>query len=182
MYRSIEKARYDAVYTAFMSMDASLPSDMVLEVAFTEANKPSIIAQIEAVAAATGRDVMLVGSKVAISKLQSTINYNMWSGNMKDEKNNNGVLGMWEGYECLALSRVNATGTRTEISDNTKVMIIPVDPEFKPIKRVNEGDVQYYESGMDGMKKDMTVDGEIHYAEGIGVVVNQLFGVLKIDE
>ena len=50
----------------------------------------------------------------------------------------------------------------------------------KPIKLINEGDVNYYESGMDGMKKDMTSDAEIAYQEGIGTVINQLFGVIKI--
>ena len=38
----------------------------------------------------------------------------------------------------------------------------------------------YYETGMDGLKKDMTVDAEIAYQEGIGVVINELFGEIKI--
>ena len=63
--------------------------------------------------------------------------------------------------------------------DQKKVFILPVDPEFKPIKRVNEGDVMYYETGMDGLKKDMTVDAEVVYQEGIGVVINELFGEIK---
>ena len=180
IYASIEKYRYDALYTTFLSMDESLPTDMILETALSESTKDSIIEKIEAVKAATGKDVMLVGTKVAIQKLQATVGYNMWSSSMKDERNQNGVLGNWEGYECLALPRVNATGTRTEITDNTKIFIVPVDPEFKPIVRVNEGDVMYTESGMDGSKKDMTMDVEVCYKEGIGVVINQLFGLVKI--
>ena len=58
-------------------------------------------------------------------------------------------------------------------------MYSPIDPEFKPIKRVNEGDVMYYETGMDGLKKDMTVDAEVVYQEGIGIVINELFGEIK---
>lgn len=163
-----------------MSMDASLPTDMILETAVSESTKDSIIAKIEAVKAATGKEVILVGTKIAMQKLQSTVNYNMWSNEMKNERNQNGVLGNWEGYECLALPRVNATGTRTEITDNTKILIVPVDPDFKPIVRVNEGDVMYTESGMDGSKKDMTIDVEVSYKEGIGVVIDQLFGEIKI--
>ena len=181
MYTSIEKYRYDAMYVAFMSIDESLPTDMILETAVTENTKDSIIEKIEMVKSVTGKDVVLVGTKIAMQKLQGTINYNMWSNDMKNERNQNGVLGNWEGYECIALPRVNATGTRTEITDNTKIMIVPVDPEFKPIVRVNEGDVMYTESGMDGSKKDMTMDVEIAYKEGIGVIINQLFGMIKIE-
>lgn len=183
MYKSIEENRYAALYTAFMSMDASLPTDMVNSTALTEQTKDTILAQIDAVAAVTGKDVILVGARPAIQKLQNTVNYNMFSDAMKDERNKNGILGNWEGYECLALARVNKAGTRDNAfsaDDQKKIFILPVDPEFKPIKRVNEGDVMYYETGMDGLKKDMTVDAEVVYKEGVGVVIDELFGVIKI--
>lgn len=183
MYRSIEQYRYAALYTAFMSMDQSLPTDMKLETAISEATKDAIVDHIEAVKAATGRDVILVGARTAIQKLQNIIPYAMFSSNMKDEKNNNGLLGVWEGYECLALDRVNKAGTREDVfsaDDKKKIFIMPVDPDNKPIKRVNEGDVMYFETGMDGLKKDMTIDAEIAYQEGIAVVINELFGEIKI--
>ena len=182
MYKSIEENRYAALYTAFMSMDASLPTDMKLETTAAESSKDSIIAKIEAVSAATGKDVILVGARPAIQKLQNTVTYNMFSNAMKDERNKNGILGNWEGYECLPLARVNKAGTRESVfsaDDQKKVFILPIDPEFKPIKRVNEGDVMYYETGMDGLKKDMTVDAEVVYQEGIGIVINELFGEIK---
>lgn len=179
MYRSIEDYRYNALYTAFMAMDKNLPGEMKLETAISGATKDAILDQIEAVKAATGREVILIGTRTAISKLQSTVDYNMFSDAMKNERNNNGMLGIWEGYECVALSRVNKTGTLESVfsaDDNKKIFIMPIDPENKPIKRVNAGDVMYIESGMDGTKKDMTADIDIRYQEGIGVVINQLFG------
>ena len=183
MYTAIEQYRYAALNTAFMSMDASLPTDMVLDTAVSEATKSAIIDHIEKVVAATGKNVMLVGARSAIQKLQSTINYNLFSDDMKNERFQNGILGPWEGYECLALNRVNIPGTRDSVftaEDLKKIYILPIDPEFKPIKRVNEGDVAYYETGMDGLKKDMTIDAEIVYKEGIGVVIDELFGEIKI--
>lgn len=178
MYRSIEQHRYAALYTVFMSADKHLPADMKLETAISETTKDAIVDKIEAVKAATGKDVILVGTRTAIQRLQSTVTYNMFSDAMKDERNKNGILGNWEGYECLALSRVNKAGTRDSVfteEDNKKIFIIPVDGE-KFIKRVNEGDVIYTESGMDGTKKDMTADVEIVYKEGLGIVINELFG------
>lgn len=178
MYRSIEDYRYSALYTVFMSADQSLPTDMKLETAISEGTKGAIVEQIEAVKAVTGKDVVLVGTRTAIQRLQSTVNYNMFSDAMKDERNNNGILGNWEGYECLALSRINKTGTRDSIfteEDNKKIFIMPVGGE-KFIKRVNEGDVIYTEAGMDGSVMDMTATVDIRYKEGIAIVINELFG------
>lgn len=178
MYKSIEEYRYSALYTAFMSADKHLPADMKLQTAISETTKDVIIEKIEAVKAATGKDVILVGPRPAIQRLQSTINYNMFSDAMKDERNANGVLGNWEGYECLALSRVNKAGTRDSVfsaDDNKKIFIMPIGGEGF-IKRVNEGDVMYTENGMDGTTKDMTGTVDIRYKEGIGIVINELFG------
>ena len=185
MYKSIEEYRYGGLYTAFMTMDESLPTDMILETPLSEQTKNAIVEHVESVKAATGRDVILVGTRVAIQNLQNTVNYNMFSDDMKNEKYQKGILGNWEGYECLALDRVNKAGTRESVftaEDNKKIFIMPVDPDNKPIKRVNEGDVIYSETGMDGLKKDMTVDAELAYQEGIGVVINELFGEIKIGQ
>ena len=183
MYQSIEQYRYSALYTAFMSADQSLPTDMTLETAVSESTKDAIIDHIEAVKAATGKDVILIGTRTAIQKLQSTVSYNMFSNDMKNERNRNGILAMWEGYECLALSRVNKAGTRDSVftdEDNKKIYIMPIGGE-PFIKRVNEGDVMYTEAGMDGSALDMTATADIRYKEGIGVVINDLFGEIKIN-
>lgn len=180
MYRSIAQHRYSALYTAFMSMDSFLPSDMILETAITDQTKDAIIDQIEAVKAVTGKNVILVGTRVAIQKLQNTVAYALWSGEMKQERHLNGILGIWEGYDCLALDRVNQAGTRTSVftaNDNKKIFILPVDPDFKPIIRVNEGELEYLERGFDGtFTQDRTVEASIWYKEGVGVVINELFG------
>lgn len=182
MYRSIDKFRQDAIYAAFMRAEESLPTDLVVDTAISEATIDVVVDLAEEIKAATGKDVAFVGTKVALQKLARTVNYALWSDDMKNELHKTGELGMWEGYDLVTVPRVNELNTRKEITDNTKILIIPVDPEFKPIKIVNEGDVAYYESGMDGMKKDMTVDAEIAYIEGIAVVINQLYGVINITE
>ena len=102
---------------------------------------------------------------------------------MKNEKYETGKLGKWEGYDLMYIPRVNELNTRTDaFTDEQKnlIMILPVDPEFKPIKRVNEGDVAFYEDGMDGSKKNMLVSAEIAYKEGIAVVINQLYGTIDV--
>ena len=181
MYRSIEKYRFSALYSAVMSLDSFLPADMKADLPFTEAGKDSIIEHIEKVRAVTGKDVMLVGTRVAMQKLQNTINYNMWSDQMKQTRFENGLLGTWEGYEALALHRINAEGTRDSIftaNDNKKIYVLPIDPDFKPIKRINSGDLEYFERGTDGSMQDRTMEAEIWYHEGIGIIVDELYGVI----
>lgn len=181
MYKSIESYRKSALYTAFMSLDSYLPSDLKTGIAISAATKGDVIDMIEAVRAASGKDVMLVGTRIAMQKLQDTVPYALFSNEMKNERYQNGMLGMWEGYQCVALERVNKEGTRDSIftpADNKKIYIIPVDSDFKPIKRVNEGDVQYFERGMSGDMQDRTAEAEIWYFEGIGIVIDQAFGLI----
>ena len=181
MYDSIDKYRKDAIYAAFMSAEEVLPTDLVVDVTLsTENAKDDIIAIAEEVKSVTGKDVAFVGTKAALSRLSKLVPYGLWSDDMKNELHKNGQLGEFEGYTLINIPRVNELNSRTEITDNTKILIVPVDPEFKPIKLVNEGDVAFYEAGMLGEKKDMTIDAEIAYKEGIAVVINQLYGVINL--
>lgn len=179
MYKSIEQYRYAALYTAFMSADQSLPSDMLFNITPAAATRDAIVDAIESVKAATGKNVILVGTNVAIHTLQSTVPYAGYSNEMKNESNQKGILSMWEGYTCLGLDRVNVAGTRTSVftpADNRKIFIMPVGGD-KPIKRVNEGEVTYWERGENGYQfQDRTLEAQIEYAEGIGVVISDLFG------
>lgn len=182
MYKSIDNYRNAAVLDAFYRLHDVLPTDLKLTVQLSESTIADIVECAEAVATASGYDVTLVGSKVALNKLAKTVSYDVWSEKMKDEQNQNGCLGHWEGFTLMPLPRVHIPGGFTSAIDNNAIYIIPNDPEFKPIKRVTEGDVMFYESGMDGMKKDMTIDAEIAYKEGIGIVINQAYGYIEIEQ
>lgn len=186
-YRSIDQNRYAALFKAFMSMDKNLGevSGLTGTIAVSTATIPDMVEVVEAVKAATGRDVILVGTRPAIQKLQSTVSYNMYSSEMKNEQNQRGVLANWEGYECLALDRVNEINSTQSVFDdaaNSKIYVLPVDPDFKPIKHVISGDMEYVEAGMDGTTFDQTATIDIRYEEGIGVVINQLFGMITLGQ
>ena len=180
MYESVIAHRRAGLYAAFMAIDQSLPSDMILQTAISAATVPNIIDQIELVRSVTGKDVLLVGSKVAITKLQNTVSYDLYSDDMKNERYATGQLGKWEGYDVFAIPRVNEIGTRTSVLDNTKIYIMPIDPDFKPIKLVVSGDMEFHEDTDTFARKDRTVEAAIYYEEGVGVVMNELFGEIKI--
>lgn len=179
MYDSIENYRYSALYTAFMSLDQSLPTDLIFNITPAEATRDSIVEAIEAVKATTGKDVVLVGSNVAIHKLQSSVPVSLYSNEMKNERHQKGQLSIWEGYECIGLDRVNVAGTRTNVfsaADNRKIFIMPVGGS-KPIKRVNSGEVSYWERGDQGSQfQDRTIEASVEYEEGIAVVADTAYG------
>ena len=180
MYESVDKYTKDAIYTAFMSAPAALPSNFSLTTAISTATKNDIIELAELVKSATGKDVAFVGTKAALSKLSTTVEYNVWSENMKDEQNRTGQLGYWEGYTLMYVPRVNKFNTYTEATDPKTILIVPIDPEFKPIKVVNEGEVIFNETGLDGLKMDMSIEAEIAYKWGVAVIINEVYGQIKI--
>lgn len=181
--RSIAEDVKARVYDEFANMDKLLPTDMKIETPATEATREDIIAAVDAVRAATGSDVTLVGSKVAIAKLQNTVPYALYSNDMKNERHNNQILANWEGYDVMPLDRINKLNTRESLLDNTKILILPNDPEFKPIKYVVEGITEYVTRTPDqGAIQDNTQDQIISYMDGVGTVVNQLFGEIILKQ
>lgn len=182
IYTSVDKFRKDAMYAALMDADKYLPTDLVKEENLTASTKQDLIDLVEEVRAATGKDVAIFGTKAALSKVSALVNYNLWSQGMKDEYNQTGELGMFEGIRLVTIPRVNEINTRKEITDNKKLLILPVDSEFKPIKWVSEGESIFNEYGSDGSKMDKTMEAEYSYKEGIAVVINELYAVFKITE
>ena len=183
MYKSIEKYRRDAIFTAFMGANAYLPADLNFDITPSAGTMQDIKDAIEEVVAATGKSVVLVGRETALSKLTALVDYDCWSDDMKNEHYNTGKLGKWEGYDLMYIPRVNELNTRNDAfttAQKNLIFILPIDPDFKPIKRVNEGDVAFYEDGMDGSKKNMLVSAEIAYKEGIAVIINQLYGTIDV--
>ena len=135
---AIEEYTKAMIYDEFTNIDTLLPSDMILETTTSDngTDRENIIGHIDLVRSVTGKDVTLVGSKVAIAKLQSTVPYSLWSNQMKDDRHNNQILGNYEGYDLMPLDRMNKLNTRESILDNSKIYIMPNDGEFKPIKYV----------------------------------------------
>ena len=63
------------------------------------------------------------------------------------------------------------------IFNNNKIMIMPNDGEFKPIKYVVEGITEYNERNpQQGAIQDNTQDHTIAFCQGVGTVVDELFG------
>ena len=182
VYEAFDKKMNAMVYAALVgAMSQIQPSTLFQKSGqATEANKPNLLELIENVQAATGEEVTICGSKVALSALEKMSNVSWVSDNMKDTRNTLGRFGIWEGTRIVEIPQSFTDNTLTsKLVDNTKLMIMPVG-ENKFIKVVDEGDAQIFEITDPGVNMDMTMSYEYQQKLGVATVLNKKFGVWTI--
>ena len=86
-----------------------------------------MITLIEDVQAATGNEVVIMGTKSALSKLNAITNVDWISNSMKEERHTTGRVGIWEGTRLVEIPQAFAPNdTSKKLVDNTKLLIMPV--------------------------------------------------------
>ena len=127
----------------------------------------------------TGKEVVICGTRSAISQVIA-LSPSAWiSDDMRNERHTTGTLGQFEGIRLMAIPQVNEQGTRNKKLDNKKLLLMPIDPDNKPIKLVNEGEAIVKQVNDGATNQDMTYEYELMQKLGINVVINQLFGTYK---
>lgn len=172
MYEAIDKKINDQIFEAFMGLDTVVPAGFGVTGAL-ELDK--VVNLAEAVQTATGEQVVIAGTRTAISRLMNLTPSGWISNKMKDERNTTGNVGMFEGIETLVVPNVFEQGTTTPKYPNNKLYIIPMS-DAKPIKFVYEGDMDYAEDTDKLTRKDQTVEAMIQYKAGIATVFGKYFG------
>ena len=178
IYEAFDKKILDMVYVSFMSYEDSLPTDLK---ATGTIDGEEVMELVETVATSAGTDAMVVGTRTAINKLVGTTPVEWISDEMKKERNTTGSIGIWNGVKLLVLPNVFKANTRERQIDNSKLMIVPNSPDFKPIKLVNEGENRFFENSDSKTNVDMTVDAEYQHKLGVAVVMNMVYGVYTIE-
>ena len=144
----------------------------------TEANLRQLC---DLVSTAMGTEVMLLGTRTALQNVNALTNVTYYSEKMKDELNNSGMLGNWQGIELVTIPQVfekNKVGTYK--IDNTMIWVMPKTAE-KWIKLVNEGDAQISQVTDKDVNRDMTYEYEMQMKLGVGILLSGVFGVYDID-
>lgn len=177
VYEAFDRKINDMIYEAFMSADEKLPTDLKIT-APLEAAK--LIEAVQGLETDTGKEVVIAGTKAALSQVVA-LSPSAWiSQKMKDERNTTGLTGNFEGIRLMVIPQVNEIGTRNKKLDNEKLLLMPVDPDNKPIKVVNEGEAYVKQIADGDTNQDMTYEYELMQKLGVNVVINQLFGTYKI--
>jgi hypothetical protein len=158
---------YNLIYNAYNTLSApyqysgSLTVDSLLDMALH-------------VEAKSGQDVIIMGTKKALSKVTPA----QVSDNMKDKFNNTGYYGVVSGVEMFEVKQSHAIGTDTFVINDNFFLIVPKDSD-KFVKLVNEGHALIREYD-ENKSADMTMEYEFIKKFGLGILAGtSTFGLYR---
>ena len=184
IYEAFDKKINDMVYASLMAAGDKLPNNAQFNKTspLSAETKDTLITLIEDVQAATGNDVVIMGTKSALSKLTALSDVAWISNEMKEERHTTGRLGLWEGTRLVEIpQRFAPNDTTTRLVDNSKLLIMPV-ADNKFIKIYDEGDAVITENTDHAVNMDMTLDYEYQQKMGVATVIGKYFGVWTIEQ
>lgn len=182
IYEAFDKKMNDMLYQAVMEAGKSvLPTDQFTKTgALSTSTKETLIELVEDVQTANGCEAVIMGTKTALSKLNTLVETQWISDAMRDERHSTGRIGIWEGIRLVEIPQAFAPNdTKTKLVDNNKLLVMPVaDNRF--VKVYNEGEAQISEVSDKDTNMDMTLEYEYQMKMGIATVIGRKFGMWTI--
>lgn len=143
-------------------------------------NKEEIIELVQDLETLTGEEVVLMGTKVALSKLDALVETQWITDSMKEERHTTGRIGIWEGIRKVEIPQAFEPGSVTnKLVDNNRILLMPTG-DNKFIKMYDEGDAQVKEVTDGNTNMDKTIEYEYQQKMGVATVINKKFGQIKI--
>lgn len=172
MYEAIDKQVNDQIFEAFLGLDTVVPAGFGVT---GQLETDKVVNLAEAIQIATGEDIVIAGTRPAVSKLMGLTNAGWISNEMKNQRNTTGVTTHFEGIETMVVPNVFEQGTTVTKYPNNKLFFIPKS-DVKPIKFVYEGDLEYTEITDKTTRVDQTMEAMIQYKAGLATVFGKYFG------
>ena len=179
IYEAFDAKVNEMVHDAVMAAGTKvLPSAQFYKTGSLD--KTKLLDLIQNVQMATGNEVVIMGTKVALSKLDALADVNWISETMKNERHTTGRLAMWEGVRLSEIPQAFRKNDPSQVlEDNTKLLIMPVaDNRF--VKIFDEGDAQIKEVSDGNTNKDKTLEYEYQQKMGVATIIGKKFGVYAI--
>lgn len=186
LYEAVDRFVNESIYEAFVSAASELPGgaggagQWVKTGDLGDATKDAFMTLIEDVQMATNMDVVIMGTKAALSKLEGMQKIDWVSNEMKNERYTTGRLGYFEGIRLVEIKqgfKLNDTAHR--LVDDKQLFIMPVG-DNKFVKVVNEGQPEMRQVQDNVTNQDMTYDFRYMFKIGVGVQIGLRFGVWNI--
>ena len=186
IYEAIDRFVNESIYEAFQSAAEQLPGgasgagQWVKTGDLSASTKETFMQLIEDVQMATGREVVIMGTKVALSKLEGMQDINWVSSEMKNERYTTGRLGYFEGIRLVELKQgFQLNNTSARLIDDKQLFIMPVG-DNKFVKVVNVGDQEMRQTADMISNQDQTYDYRLVFRMGVAVQIGLMFGVWNI--
>lgn len=173
---SIKKFKDDFVAEVFKSAVSGLPAGFKYSGSYNQAEIQKVLTNTSA--ANYGTEVVLVGTRAGLNKLQNITVTNL-SDTQKAEYNSKGFVREWNGYTCVELPTVFKGNSITEFCfDNDTIYVLPSG--VKPVKIIVEGEPIVAETNEIADLKDMTKEFATIFRLGGAVIYNRLLGCLEL--
>lgn len=186
LYEAVDRFVNESIYEAFVSAASELPGgaggagQWVKTGDLGDATKDAFITLIEDVQMATGMDVVIMGTKAALSKLEGMQKIDWVSDEMKQERYTTGRLGYFEGTRLVEIKQgFKLNDTTHRLVNDKQLFIMPVG-DNKFVKVVNEGQPEMRQVQDNVTNQDMTYDFRYMFKIGVGVQIGLRFGVWNI--
>lgn len=166
-------------YTELYSAASKLPSQFKGTGTLGASTKAAFDTLIEDVEIANGTEVVIMGTKVALKKLNALTDVDWRSNSQKEAVASTGILGNYEGTDLVEIpQRFALNDTTQKLIDNDMILIFPVDQDTRKfIKVVDRGETEITEAGQE--KGDLMDDFrtyEVKRELGVSTIFSNNFG------
>lgn len=137
----------------------------------------SLVQLAQRIQVKSGRPVALYGTKAALSKVAELAGVPYFSGDMKNELNNNGYLGTVRGLKLVEIPQAFKVNTDEFALDDTKVLILPEGEKIVGV--VMEGDSRTIEPE-NTTRNDLQMGFETQEKLGVSVLQLKVYGMANL--
>lgn len=136
-----------------------------------------LVALAQRIQVKSGKNVAIYGTKAALSKIAELANVQLYSGEMKNELNTNGFLGVVRGMKLIEIPQAFKVNSDEFALDDTKVLILPEGEKI--IGVVMEGDSRTIEPE-NTTRNDLQMGFETQEKLGISVLQLKVYGMATV--
>ena len=175
IYKSFNKFLKDRIFMQFQNVMDAVPA----EFSKTGNDAEAVNSLCDLVAAAGGyENVTIAGTPAALRKIAGFIPDNMFANSQKEARAMTGTPKTWDGKTLMPIPQVLKAGTYTFALDDSVIFVLGTD--VQPIKLELFNDTRT-DIDTEGKKhNDQSVDIQAQVRIGLGMVLPQYFGCLKL--
>lgn len=173
---AIKRKIMEEVAASFQVGSTELPTQFRETGSYSEARLTDIY---EHVAAATGSEPIVLGTKSALNQITAGTDVEWMSDNMKDELNATGRFAIYRGMRLVQLPQVHKSNTWDFAYDDKQLLILPATAD-KFIKVIFEGEDEIKENQDNQTNNDMSVEYKLLTNFGVKTIFSTLFGLYKL--
>lgn len=180
IYEAFDKKMNDMLYSAVMAAGEKIvPKSQFVKTGSLSTD--AVITLVDDIQRATGEEVVIMGTKAALSKLNALEDIQWVSDDMKNERHTTGKIGIFMGVKLVEIPQAYAPNTTESVLvDNAKLLFMPVG-ENRFIKLYNEGEAQVKEVSDGTTNMDGTMEYEYQMKMGVATIIGKKFGVWTIE-